>query len=171
MNNLQEKIELLKAYKEGKTVERYDDTSNTWCKVIHDIWDFEYCQYRIKPIGTLKFKVHDNLVYRGDENKPFPAIYTVKDIDNTGYTLDGDEFEKSPSVIEKEYINERDVLWYFEWRTAKDQFIKDFEPYRITIEEAIDKVITTKDLIECFPIRALGFRIKKEDTNDLKRED
>ena len=111
---LEEKFELLKAYKEGKRVEVYDPASNKWCEKINDIWDFKYGQYRIKPSDTFKFKVNDVLVHKGDENKLSPSLYTVIDIDNTGYTLNGDEFEKSPSVIEKEYISERDVLWYFE---------------------------------------------------------
>lgn len=176
---LEEKFELLKAYKEGKRVEVYDKIMDTWYAKACDVWDFDDGRYRIKPNHTFKFKVNDNLVYRGDANKPSPTIYTVMDVDHTGYTLNNGEFEKSPEVIEKEYISERDVLWYFEWRTSKDQFVKDFEVceihndtlkvsknYRLTIDEAIEVVRNTQYLIECFPMRVLGFRLPKESNNE-----
>lgn len=172
---LEEKFKILTAYKEGKRVEIYDRTSNMWYAKTCDVWDFDNNIYRIISDQTFKFKINDNLVYKGDENKPSPAIYTVTNIDNTGYTLSGDEFEKSPSVIEKEYISERDVLWYFEWRTAKGQFVKDFEVAdihndtikvtkncRLTIEEAREVVRNNSNLVEFYTMLSLGFRLKRD---------
>lgn len=159
---LEKKFELLKAYEEGKRIEVYDTMSNKWREKLQDIWDFNYCQYRIRSNDTLKFKVNDVLVHRGDANRPSPNLYTVMSIDNNGYTINGDEFEKSPSIIEKEYISERDVLWYFEWRTAKGQFTTDPENSRLTVDEAIEIVKDFPNLVECYPIRVLGFRLPKE---------
>ena len=169
---LEEKIEVIRAFSEGKPVEGYNKEVGLWEDKVYDIWDFDNNLYRIRYEQTFKFKVNDNLVYRRDDNNPSPTIYTVMNIDNNGYTLNGGEFEKSPSVIEKEYISERDVLWYFEWKTTNGQYTRDIaDGYRLTIDEANEIVKNTNSLIECYPIRVLGFRLKKEDTNDLKRED
>ena len=156
---LEEKIEVIKAFSEGKAVEIYT-IHGWWEPKVQDVWDFEKCKYRVKPEQIFKFKVNDNLVYKGDENKPSPTIYTVTNIDNTGYTLSGDEFEKSPSIIEKEYISERDVLWYFEIygyiskeysmypkRTTRAELEKEFGPNHYTLSWQ--------------PIYALGFKLKE----------
>ena len=157
---LEEKFELLKAYKEGKRVEVYDKITDMWYAKTCDVWDFGYGVYRIRSEQALKFKVHDNLVYRGDENKPSPAIYTVKDIDNNGYTLSGDEFEKSPSIIEKEYISERDVLWFFE---IYDYITKKYtmSPTRMTIAEMDEELGANHDTLSWKPMYSLGFKLKE----------
>lgn len=64
---LEEKIGVIKAYAEGKAVEVYDEDSDEGLAKQHDIWDFEYSQYRIKPEATTKFKVGDRLVYKSNE--------------------------------------------------------------------------------------------------------
>jgi len=159
MNNLQEKIELLKAYKEGNTVERYDDTSNTWCKVIHDIWDFEDGTYRVKSDRDTKFKVGDTLVFKDSEEGLCPMTYTITDIDETNY-----KFEyTSPTAIEevnKDFINERDVLWYFE---IYDYISKEYSMYpkRITRAELEKEYASKHDTFRWKPIYALGFKLKE----------
>lgn len=158
---LEEKFELLKAYKEGKRVEVYDTMSNKWCEKIHDIWDFKYGQYRIKSTHTFKFKVNDNLVYRGDANTPSPTIYTVMNVDNNGYTLNMGEFEKSPSIIEKEYISERDVLWYFEIYDYVTKTWKLLTYRRFTISEADSEFGVQHDTLSWKPMYNLGFKLKE----------
>lgn len=46
----EEKIEVIKAYDEGKDIEFYD--GEKWNKKTKSIWDFEFCEYRIKPQPT-----------------------------------------------------------------------------------------------------------------------
>ena len=157
---LKEKIEVIKAYAEGKIVEAYNEDNDRVLVKQHDVWDFEYDQYRIKPNDTFKFKVNDVLVYRGDADKPSPNLYTVMDIDNNDYTLNGDEFEKSPAIIEKEYISKRDVLWYFE---IYDYMSKKYimNPTRATTAEMDKEFAANHDTLMWKPIYALGFKLKE----------
>ena len=157
---LEEKIEVIKAYSEGKVIEIYSKYSNKWLDKKFDIWDFDTEKYRIRLDHTFKFKVNDVLVYKGDADKSSPNLYTVMNIDNNGYTLNGDEFEKSPSIIEKEYINKRDVLWYFEIydHISKKYFI---HPTRMTIPEMDEEFEANHDTLSWQPIYTLGFKLKE----------
>ena len=157
---LEEKFELLKAYKEGKRVEAHDKVIDTWYAKNCDVWDFDDGQYRIRLDHTFKFKVNDVLVYKGDANKSSPNLYTVMNIDNNGYTLNGDEFEKSPSIIEKEYINKRDVLWFFEiYDYTRKKYI--MHPTRMTIPEINEELRANHDTFSWQPIYTLGFKLKE----------
>ena len=157
---LEEKIEVIKAYDEGKEVEVYTPYIAYWEPLKDDIWNFEIRLYRIKPKRTFKFKLNDNLVYRGDATKPSPTIYTVMHVDDTGYTLNGGEFEKSPEIIEKEFINERDVLWYFE---IYDHVTKKYYmcSTRMTMPEMDEEFGANSDTLSWQPIHALGFKLKE----------
>lgn len=157
---LEEKFELIKAYKEGKKVEVFDKASNMWYEKNCDVWDFEYGQYRIKFDPTFKFKVNDTLVCKEDASTPSPTIYTVMTIDNNGYTLNMGEFEKSPSIIEKEYLSERDVLWYFE---IYDYISKEYSMYpkRITRAELEKEYAANHDTFSWKPMYVLGFTLKE----------
>ena len=158
---LEEKIEILTAYKEGKTIETYDKASNEWCEKIHDIWDFEYGQYRIKPNKSAKFNIGDTLVFKSSEEGLCPMTYTIIDIDETHY-----KFEyTSPSAIEevdKDFINERDVLWYFE---IYDYISKEYSMYpkRITRAELEKEYAANHDTLSWKSIYTLGFRLPKAD--------
>lgn len=155
-----EKVKVIKAFNEGKEVEIYSPYIANWKPLKDDIWNFEIYQYRIKPKRTFKFKVNDVLVYRGDENKPSPNLYTVMNIDNNGYTLNGDEFEKSPSIIEKEYISKRDVLWYFEIynHDTKKYYMHST---RMTMAKMNEEFGTNHYMLSWQPIYALGFKLKE----------
>nr|DAU39327.1 MAG TPA: hypothetical protein [Caudoviricetes sp.] len=172
----EEKLQVIKAYYEGKTIEVFTPYLSDWQNLQEDVWNFEKNLYRIKSTYISKFKVHDTLVCREDEGKPFPTIYTVKAVDGKGYTLDNGEFEKSPEIIEKEYVLEKEVLWYFEWKTTKGQFVKDFEVsefkndvlrisknYRLSMDEAVEVVRNTRTLTDCYPMTSLGFRLRRDD--------
>ena len=81
-------------------------------------------------------------------------------IDNNGYTLNGDEFEKSPSIIEKEYINKRDVLWFFEiYDYTRKKYI--MHPTRMTIPEINEELRANHDTFSWQPIYTLGFKLKE----------
>ena len=159
----EEKLQVIKAYYEGKPVEVYDPYISYWKDLKDDIWDFEVRLYRIKPKRTFKFKLHDNLVCREDAAKPSPTIYTVMHVDDTGYTLNGVEFEKSPEIIEKEFINERDVLWYFEIydHVTKKHYMHST---RMTMAKMDEEFGAKGVTISWQPMYALGFKLK-ENTN------
>ena len=65
--NLEEKIKILTAYEEGKTVETYYRSEGKWCKINQDVWDFEDGTYRVKSDRDTKFKVGDTLVFKNSE--------------------------------------------------------------------------------------------------------
>ena len=46
----EEKIEVIRAFDEGKEIEFYD--GEEWCKKTTNSWDFEFFEYRIKPQPT-----------------------------------------------------------------------------------------------------------------------
>lgn len=157
---IERKIELLTAFEKGETVEIYHKPDGKWYKINHDIWNFQDGLYRIKPKHTFKFKVNDNLVCKEDANKPSPTIYTVINIDDTGYILNGGEFEKSPEIIEESYISEREVLWYFE---VYDYIAKKYtmHPDRATIAEMDEEFGDNLDTLDWIPIYNLGFKLKE----------
>jgi len=49
---LEEKIEIIKAFSEGKPVEGCNKEVGLWEDKVYDIWDFDDCKYRIKPETT-----------------------------------------------------------------------------------------------------------------------
>ena len=175
---LKEKIGLITAYAEGKPVEAYDTIFRRWFEKGSDSWDFDREEYRVKPEATTKFKVGDVLVNKKEEGNPNPTFFLVEEVSDEGYVLDNAVISDL-ETIEKEVVSERDVLWYFEWRTAKGQYTKDFEVsevhndtlkvsknYRLTIDEAIEVVKNTRYLMECYPMRVLGFRLRKDITDE-----
>lgn len=48
----EEKIEIIRAFDEGKEVEFYVNVDEGWCKKTRGVWDFEHTKYRIKPQPT-----------------------------------------------------------------------------------------------------------------------
>ena len=52
-NTINEMLEILTAYKEGKEIEYYDEDEKYWCWNTSPIFNFEYI-YRIKPDQKLK---------------------------------------------------------------------------------------------------------------------
>lgn len=156
---LEEKIKILTAYEEGKTVETYYRSEGKWCKINQDVWDFEDGTYRVKSDRDTKFKVGDTLVFKDSEEGLCPMTYTITDIDETNY-----KFEyTSPTAIEevdKDFINERDVLWYFE---IYDYISKEYSMYpkRITRAELEKEYASKHDTFRWKPIYALGFKLKE----------
>lgn len=50
MTTLQEKIAVMQAFADGKTVEgRYANGSNEWGESINPVWDWSLYEYRVKP--------------------------------------------------------------------------------------------------------------------------
>lgn len=49
---IDEMIEVLQAYKEGKEIELFDVTANEWIVITNPLWNFKDCDYRVKKNPT-----------------------------------------------------------------------------------------------------------------------
>lgn len=49
INDTKEKIAIMQAFVDKKTVEYYTEEFNIWLKVVSPIWNWEKWEYRIKP--------------------------------------------------------------------------------------------------------------------------
>ena len=158
---LEEKIKIITAYHNKETVEclhEYDGVE-VWQPVGLDAWNFELGQYRIKPNSAPKFKVGDRLVYKSDEGYTDIEVYEVTEATQEFYRLD-DMVNKTPEYVEKEFINERDVLWCF---NIYDYVSKRYSIclFRKTIPEMDKEFAANHDTLMWKPIYALGFKLKE----------
>lgn len=157
---LEKKIELITAYAEGKAVEVYDKDSDEWFAKEYDAWDFDGYNYRIKPDETApKFKVGDVLVFIGDVNTAGITTYEITEV-KQGYYLFNNTSRRPIEEVEKEYISERDVLWYFEFY---DYYNKEYSlsSSRKTMKEADKDFSPYIDAHSWQPMYALGFKLKE----------
>ena len=154
---LEEKVKLITAYAEGKIVDAYDTIFQRWFAKGTDTWDFDREEYRIRPNSAPKFKVGDKLVFKSDESRMNIGLYKVTEVTQESYTLD-DMRERTLEHVEKEFINVREVLWYFE---IYDYAAKKYtmHPTRMTIPE-MDRELASNNTLSWEPIYALGFKIK-----------
>ena len=156
---LKEKVELITAYAEGKIVDAYDTIFHRWFAKGTDTWDFDREEYRIRPNSAPKFKVGDRLVYKSDEGYADIERYEVTEATQEYYRLD-DMVNKTPEYVEKEFINIKDALWYFE--------IFDFisreghiYPTRITMSDINKELAPYHDALMWKPMYSLGFKLKE----------
>ena len=156
---LEEKIKLITAYAEGKIVDAYDTLFQRWFAKGTDTWDFDREEYRIRPNSAPKFKVGDRLVYKSDEDYEGIEIYEVTEAAQEYYRLD-DMINRTPEYVEKEFINIKDVLWYFE---VYDYTTKRYSmhPTRMTIPEINEELRANHNMLSWEPIYALGFKLKE----------
>jgi hypothetical protein len=157
---LKEKIEVIKAYAEGKPVDAYDTIFQRWFAKGTDTWDFDREEYRIRPNSAPKFKVGDRLVYKSCEGYEGIEVYEVTEATQEYYRLD-DMVNKTPEYVEKEFINERDVLWCF---NIYDYVSKRYSIclYRKTIPEMDEVFAANHDTLSWKPMYNLGFKLKEE---------
>lgn len=161
MMTLEEKIEVIKAYAEGKPIEFFSKFHNNWFDKIHDIWYFEEREYRIKPEETAKFKAGDVLLAKKDEHQANPTRFEVTDI-KLGHYCFKDHLGAPIIDVDKNYINERDVLWFFEGKTIygdKWSILCDLSRQRIPNMEELYK--RQSDAIIWQPIYSIGFKLKE----------
>lgn len=157
---LKEKIELITAYAEGKTVDAYDTIFQRWFEKGTDTWDFDREEYRIKPNSAPKFKVGDRLVYKSDEGNKDVEIYEVAEATQEYYRLD-DTINRTLEHVEKEFINKRDVLWYFE---IYDHVTKKYymRSTRMTMAKMDEEFGTNHYTLSWQPMYSLGFKLKED---------
>ena len=154
---LKEKIEVIRAYDEGKEVQVL--TPEGWSYITNDIWDFKYNEYRVKPDETTKFKYGDVLLAKEGEYQSNPARFEVSDIKQGCYCFK-DYMDKPINDIERDYINERDVLWYFE---ISDYIFKKYSIHttRATIPEMNKEFGANSGTLSWQPMYSIGFKLKE----------
>lgn len=156
---LEEKIELITAYAEGKPVEAYDTIFRRWFEKGTDTWDFDREEYRIKLSEDTKFKVGDVLVFIGDVNTLDIDTYEIIEI-KQGYYRFSDRSLRPVEEVEKEFINIKDVLWYFEiYDYATKRY--SMHPVRRTIPEMDEVFAANHDTLSWQPMYSLGFKLKE----------
>ena len=158
---LEEKLEVIRGYAEGKPIEVYNEDENVWETKIYDDWNFEEGKYRIKPEAVAKFKAGDVLLAKEDEYQANPTRFEVSDIKQGCYCFK-DYKDKPINDIDRDYINERDVLWFFEGKTIygdKWSILCDLSRQRIPNMEELYK--RQSDAIVWQPIYSMGFKLKE----------
>ena len=157
---LEEKIKLITAYAEGKPVEAYDTIFRQWFEKGTDTWDFDREEYRIRPNSAPKFKVGDRLVYKSDEGSKDVERYEVTEATQEYYRLDG-KITRTPEYVEKEFINIKDVLWYFEVFDLISREGRAY-PVRITMGDINKELAPYHDVLMWGPMYSLGFKLKEK---------
>lgn len=158
---LDEKIEILKAYSEGKTVEELVESCGMtyWRAVTQDNWYFELNQYRIKPNSEPKFKVGEFLVDKGDEGKANPVIYKCVRMADNWYYFNGG-IERTKEFVHNNFIKFDDVLWFFTGITADGTRVL-LNDIMCTNLEAIKAY--GENIYNIEPIYSIGFRLQVTD--------
>ena len=156
---LEEKIKLITAYAAGKIVDAYDTIFQRWFAKGTDTWDFDREEYRIRPNSAPKFKVGDRLVYKSDEGYTDIEVYEVTEATQEFYRLD-DMVNKTPEYVEKEFINIKDVLWYFELFDFISKEVHIY-PTRITMSDINKELAPYHDVLMWKPVYSLGFKLKE----------
>ena len=112
------------------------------------------------PEVVAKFKVGDVLLAKADEYQANPTRFEVSDIKQGCYCFK-DYKDKPINDIDRDYINERDVLWYFEGKSLYSNEWKILcGATRQTIPN-IEKLYKGKEEVMFWkPIYNLGFKLK-----------
>lgn len=158
---LEEKMEVIKAFSEGKAVEIYSEYSEKWLDKRFDVWDFEEQKYRIKPEETAKFKAGDVLLAKKGEHQANPTRFEVTNIKLGHYCF---KYHLGAPIIDvdKNYINERDALWYFEIYDYGTKTWELIANRRFTIKEADEEFASCCDTTKWRPMYALGFALNED---------
>jgi hypothetical protein len=165
-----EKIEVIRAYDNGYTIE-YASLNNVidefWGDLLAPEFDFSRFKYRVKSNEKIKttFRLGDVVVYKNDAGYPTPDRFEITKILKDGYELD-DTIIRSIEYCKKEFINERDVLWYFEVYDSHQGRWSIFDAGRLTIDEMTKEYAPYDDHIHKFrPFYTLGFSMRELNDN------
>jgi hypothetical protein len=156
---LEEKIKLITAYAEGKIVDAYDTLFQRWFAKCTDTWDFDREEYRIRPNSAPKFKVGDVLVFIGDVNTRDVDTYEIIEVEQGSYRF-SDGSLRPIEEVEKEFINIKDVLWYFrvyDFISMRSRMC----PTRITMGDIDKELAANHDALSWKPMYNLGFKLKE----------
>jgi hypothetical protein len=160
---LKEKIAILEAMEKGSTIQysEADEETDEWRDLTTTELDFDVYTYRVKPEGNpvTKFNVGDKLVYKSDGDLGVIDRYEVTEVGQEYYKLDG-ILNKPREAAELEFINVRDVLFYFEiYNHVSKKY--SMHPTRMTMPEMDKEVGVHYATLSWEPIYSLGFKIKE----------
>lgn len=173
MNTLKEKIKILEAMDRGETIQysETDGETDEWEDLKTSELDFDLYTYRVKPNSKprtnpdARFKVGDVLVLITAEGELCPTRYKVIGVSDNYYEFDC----TSPYSIkeaDEDFINERDVLWYFEVYDSCQGRWSIFDVGRLTIDEMTKEYAPYDDHIHKFrPFYTLGFSMRELNDN------
>lgn len=173
MNTLKEKIKILEAMDRGETIQysETDGETDEWEDLKTSELDFDLYTYRVKPNSKprtnpdARFKVGDVLVLIIAEGELCPTRYKVIGVSDNYYEFDC----TSPYSIkeaDEDFINERDVLWYFEVYDSHQGRWSIFDVGRLTIDEMTKEYAPYDDHIHKFrPFYTLGFSMRELNDN------
>nr|DAV20010.1 MAG TPA: hypothetical protein [Caudoviricetes sp.] len=174
MNNLQEKIEIIRAMEKGLTIQysETDGEEDDWEDLKTTELDFDLYTYRVKPNSKPKsnpdarFKVGDKLVRIADEGKLNPLIVTIRDFASNGdYRWEEIKGQTNIEAIDANYLNINDVCWWHVIHYKKED--------RYTLAPTMMKLGEIKGWAnETYsPMFEMGFRIPRGEENESRRED
>lgn len=117
MNNLQEKIEIIRAMDTGLTIQysETDGEEDDWEDLLTGELDFGMYEYRVKPLTNpdAVFQIGDKLVRGFDEGEFNPEIVTVKGFTINGdYLFEEDDIHTPVEAVDANYRNINDVYWW-----------------------------------------------------------
>lgn len=166
----EEKIEVIRAYDNGEDIEYTNIDSvveEFWGILLAPEFDFSRFKYRVKSNEKIKttFRLGDVVVYKSEAGYPTPERYEITKVLKDGYELD-ETIIRSTEYCEKEFINERDVLWYFEVYDSLHGRWSIFDAGRLTIDEMTKEYAPYDDHIHKFrPFYTLGFSMRELNDN------
>nr|DAO88416.1 MAG TPA: hypothetical protein [Caudoviricetes sp.] len=170
MNNLQEKIEIIRAMDKGLTIQysETDGEEDDWEDLKVSELDFALYTYRVKPLTNpdATFQAGDKLVRGLDEGKLEPEIITVKGFTKNGdYLFEGDAIHTPVEAVDANYRNINDVYWWHVIHYKKQD--------RYTLALTMMKLGEIKGWAnETYePMFSMGFRIPRGEENESRRED
>ena len=91
--NTKQKIEIMQAYLDGKTIQYTDKSYENW-KDLHNepLWNFKECYFRIKP----KQKVKKTINYHCFENVTGNLFYIREVSEHYTYYMDSNDYTRIP---------------------------------------------------------------------------
>lgn len=170
-----EMIEVMEAFERGEVIEAEIKGTGMYEECVTPDWNWDYMIYRIKPkeeekIKT-KFKKGDEIVHKEfcngaplNKNNDFFIIEDINLSENKyevyNKWIDAFEFFNI-EVIDENYINTDDCLWYWEYFDNNYKaFIKT--EFRYNKKDCIDYLQKATSDLTPTPIYQLGARLPKE---------
>ena len=166
MNNLQEKIEIIRAMDKGLTIQysETDGEEDDWEDLLTGELDFDMYEYRVKPNSKprtnsdARFSIGDQLVNIADEGKLNPLIVTVRGFASNGdYQWEEIKGQTNVEAIDANYLNINDVYWWHVIHYHKED--------KYTLAPTMMKLGEIKGWAnETYsPMFEMGFRIPRKD--------
>lgn len=152
-----EKIEVIRAYDQGKPVEQRKIGSDAWYIQSSNRWDFDDYEYRVKPLPKTKFKAGDVVVLLSEEDEAFPELREITEVDDKKYIFDH-ILDRYHEHIDSCYVNVNRVLWYFAVTNRKED---TSYTHKLSTLAQMKKEFKGNSDIEYTPLYSLGFTLPK----------